>query len=132
MIVIGSLSILAFGCSKPQQPDSTILQGRWISQEVGTSNLASVVFQGTNLQYRGGSTNEWFNATFSTREDKKPKQLVAAIISSSHTGDVGKTSHAIYQMQDGAFKISVYGPGNSNMPPRFDAPGTLTSVFKRP
>jgi uncharacterized protein (TIGR03067 family) len=135
MIVAASLSFLAFGCSKPGQPDSVTVQGTWIGQDTGTTNIGamigSLVFQGTNVEFRGVNTNQWFKATFSLRENTKPKQLAAVFTGGPYAPDVGKTGHAIYKIEADTLTIRAHGPGDTNVPSRFEGPGVAISVFKR-
>ena len=60
-----------------------------------------------------------------------PKQLVIKITGCPFPQDVGQTSHAIFQKQDGALTITGNEPGNPAAPSGFDAAGARKIVFKK-
>jgi uncharacterized protein (TIGR03067 family) len=133
MIVACCMSIFAFGCSKPHKSDSITLQGTWSGQEMGVKGTESpsLVIRGSNLEFHGANSNEWYKATFSLREDTNPKQLVAVITECPFRQYVGKTENAIYQIQNGTLTLTGNEPGNPAMPMGFDAPSARKIVFKQ-
>jgi uncharacterized protein (TIGR03067 family) len=133
MIVICSVSIFALGCSKPHPSDSTVLQGAWSGREMGAkgTEFPSLVIRGSNLEFHGADSNEWYKATFSLREDTNPKQLVAVITECPYRQYVGKTENAIYQIQDGTLTLTGNEPGNPAMPMGFGDPRSRMIVFKQ-
>jgi uncharacterized protein (TIGR03067 family) len=121
------------GCSKSNKADSAVLQGSWKGQEAAGNAAASdsIVLSGTNLEFHGADPREWYKASFTLLEDKNPKQLVAVITECADPKYVGKTSHAIYQIQDGMFTIAAYEPGDPNAPTSFDDAKARKIVFKQ-
>jgi uncharacterized protein (TIGR03067 family) len=138
-IVLCSVGILASGCSKSQspdsvaaqKPDSVVLQGTWSGQEVGanTQGSASLIIEGSKIEFHGSNTNEWYKATFSLREDTTPKRLDAVLTECSFPQYVGKTGHAIYKIEDGTLTLTGNEPGNPAVPASFDAQGARKFVF---
>ena len=131
MTIVCSMSIFAFGCSKPSQSDSITLQGTWITQEPGATNAGVLVFQGANLVYHGPDTNEWLKGTFSLREDTKPKRMVAVLFQCGMIRYVGKRWNGIYQIRHGKLTIAVHEPGDPTVPASFDEPGIRPVEFKK-
>lgn len=133
--------MMAAGCSKSPNADagapkggsdSAAVQGTWKGQELGgdTNGSPTLVLAGAKLEFHGGDTNEWYKATFTLHEDKKPKQLIAVITECPFPQYVGKTANAIYRIENGALTIAANEPGNPEMPKAFDAPGLRSLVFK--
>ena len=123
----------ASGCSKADKPDSAVLQGAWKGQE-RAGNAAgsdSLVLSGTNLEFHGADPHEWYKANYTLLEDKNPKQLVAVITECADPKYVGKTSYAIYQIQDGTLTIAAHEPGDTNVPTSFDDPQARKVVLKQ-
>ena len=131
--------ILATGCSKShtpdpvaaQKPDSVVLQGTWSGQELGgtTPGSPSLIVEGTKVEFHGANTQEWYRATFLIREDKTPKQLEAVISECPFPEYVGKTSRAIYRIEDGKMTLAANEPGNPAVPASFDAQGARKFVL---
>ena len=111
--------------------DTTVLQGTWGEQEKGAAGESTLTIEGSNIEFHGANPNEWYRATFTLREDTAPKQLVAVIMDCPAPSYVGKTSYAIYQMQDGAFTFVGSEPGKPGPPADFDAPGGRKFVFTK-
>lgn len=118
---------------KPHKSDSSTLQGTWRGTEVGgeAKGTASLVLQGSSLEFHGSDTNEWYKAAFSLY-DTSPKQMVVVIKDCPSPEYVGSTSYAIYQIQDGTLTITGNEPGFPGVPANFDAPGVRKLVFKHP
>ena len=139
LIVLCSVGILASGCSKShtgdsataQKPESAILQGTWIGQEVGgnAQGSPSLTVSGTNMEFHGENPQEWYKATFTLREDTTPKQLEAVLTECPFPQYVGKTGHAIYKIEGGKLTLTGNEPGNPAVPASFDAQGARQFVF---
>jgi uncharacterized protein (TIGR03067 family) len=131
MTLFCSVGILAVGCAKSPQSDALALQGKWAGQEVGSQipGASSLVIDGTNLEFVGADTNEWYKATFTLRDDTTPKQLVAVITDCPAPQYIGKTANAIYKIEDGKFTLTGNEPGNPAVPGSFDAPHARELVF---
>lgn len=132
-IVLCSVGILAFGCSKSRKPDSITLQGTWSGLWVGHEKQGahSLVLDGTTFEYRGARPDDWEKATFSVREDTTPKQLDAVVTDCPAPGYVGKTIHMIYKIDDGKLTLAASKPGNLDAPESFDAEGARVFVFTK-
>ena len=138
MIAVCS-GILVSGCSKShtpdpvaaQKPDSVVLQGTWSGREVGitTPGSPSLIVEGSKMEFHGANTQEWYEATFSIREDTTPKQLEAVITECPFPEYVGKTTHGIYRIEDGKFTFAANEPGNPVVPVSFDAQGARKFVL---
>jgi len=141
MIGLCTVGMLVSGCSKSPtptpvaspkpQPDSVVLQGTWRGQEAGatTKGSPSLAISGTTLEFHGANPQEWYKGTFTLREDTLPKQLEAVVTECPFPGYVGKTSHAIYKLEDGKLTLAGNEPGNPAVPANFDAPGSRQLVF---
>jgi uncharacterized protein (TIGR03067 family) len=118
------------GCSKAGKSDSATLQGTWETQAGGENKeMSSLVLSGNNLEFHL-NTNQWYKGTFTLREDTMPKQMVVTITECPFTQYVGKTSQAIYQIENGALTIAVNEPGNPKVPTSFDDKTASKLVFK--
>ncbi|HEV2209893.1 MAG TPA: M56 family metallopeptidase [Verrucomicrobiae bacterium] len=118
--------------SAPQKADAAALQGKWTGEVSGEEGpgAATLVVQGTSLEFRAPDTNEWYKATF-LLFDTAPKQLVATVTASSVADFVGQTAYAIYQLKEGKLTLTGYAPGVPAAPASFDAPGARKFVFKK-
>ena len=122
-IALVSIALLlgASGCSTLHKSDSATLQGTWKGQEVGitTEGECSIIVSGNNLEFRGVNPNEWYKGTFSLREDVNPKQVVFSITECPAPKYNGKTSYALYQIEDGSLTIAGNEPGSPDPPRKF-------------
>ena len=123
----------ASGCSTLHQSGSATVQGTWKGQEVGitTEGECSIIVSGNNLEFRGVNPNEWYKGTFSLREDVNPKQVVFSITECPAPKYNGKTSYALYQIENGSLTFAANEPGSPEPPASLDAPGTRRFVLKR-
>jgi len=121
------------GCTTASQPDSTALQGTWQGPEIGgnTPGTSYMIVTGSNFEFRGADTNEWYRGTYTLRENTKPHQLVATITECSAAEYVGKTDYAIYEVNGATLRFSAFEPGNTTVPSKFDAPGTRRFVMQK-
>jgi beta-lactamase regulating signal transducer with metallopeptidase domain len=116
----------------PQKADVAALQGTWTGAEPTgrTKATASLIIDGSNLEFHGADTNEWYKATFSAY-DTSPQQLVVVITECPFPDYVHKGSYAIFELQDGTLTITGNEPGFPGAPTNFDAVGARKMVFKR-
>ena len=131
MTLFCSVGILNAVASTLPQTDVQALQGKWTGQEVGAQvpGTSSLVIDGTKLEFVGANTNEWYKATFTLRDDTTPKQFVAVITDCPVPQFIGKTSHAIYKIENGKFTLTGNEPGNPAVPESFDATEARELVF---
>lgn len=124
--------VLAAGCAAPRPSDSTGLQGTWRGHELGAKAEGSfyLAVSGTHLEFRGADPDEWYKGIFSLRDNKEPKQLVAAILECSVPEYVGQTIYAIYRIEGNTLTLAGNEPGNPDAPAAFDAPGARRFVFE--
>jgi RNA polymerase sigma factor (sigma-70 family) len=113
------------------QSDANALQGTWTGAESRGPAGATLTIAGTTLEFHSANPAEWYKATFTLREDTSPKQLIAVITDCPAPPYVGKTSYAIYQIQDGTITFSGNEPGKPTAPKGFDAPGARKFVFTK-
>jgi uncharacterized protein (TIGR03067 family) len=134
IILVCSMSLVIFGCSKPPESDSVVLEGKWSGEEMGRSadGTASLLVEGSTLKFHGADTNEWYKGTFTLREDTNPKQLVTMITDCPAPHYVGKAANAIYKIEAGTLTLTGNEPGNPEVPPSFDTPGSRKFVLKKP
>ncbi len=116
--------------SKPRKLDPASLQGTWSGQDGGDDALASLVVQGSNLEFHGADSNEWYKATFALY-DTTPKQLVTVVTDCSVPGFVGTTAYAIYELRDGKLTVAGNRPGSLMVPANFDAPSARKITFTK-
>ena len=112
-------------------PDVVILQGKWSGQEVGDKSLGtpSLTLDGTNCEFHGSYLKEWYKATYSLREDARPKQIEAVITECPVPQYVGQTVHGIYKLENGTFTLAVNPLGSSETPTNFDSPQVRKFIF---
>lgn len=114
----------------PHKIDPTDLQGSWTGGESDEQNgKASMTIKGSEFDFHGTNTNEWYKATF-TAYDTTPKQLVIVINDCPFPDYVGRTSYAIYKLENGSLTVAGNEPGNPTAPADFDAQGARKFVFK--
>lgn len=135
MPVLCAMAMLASGCATTvPKSDSAALQGTWKGQEVSrrSEGTCSLTISGNAVEFIGADTNEWYKGTFILREDADPKQLVAAITECPMAQYQGKTTYAIYRLENGTLTLTGNEPGNPEVPASFDAPGARKFVFQKP
>jgi uncharacterized protein (TIGR03067 family) len=89
------------------------------------------MISGNALEFRGADTNDWSKGTFALREDTNPKQLIGTITECADPKYAGKTVYAIYRVEVGTLTLTGNEPGNPEVPPSFDAPGSRKFVLKK-
>jgi hypothetical protein len=153
MIVLFGTAILASGCSTPHKsdsstkidtadtsttlpksdsPDSGALQGTWRGPEIGgrTPGECSLRISGHALEFRGVDANDWCKGTFTLR-DSNPRQLIGTITECPDSDYVGRTVHSIYRIEAGTLILTGNPPGDPEVPPGFDAPGSRNFRLKK-
>jgi uncharacterized protein (TIGR03067 family) len=134
MYVLAGCTILAAGCSTPHKSDQALLQGRW---EGGTlqgdpHHQCSFVISGNNFEFHDETdTNVWYKGTFTLREDAQPRQYIATITECPFPQYVGKTSLAIYRLENSTLTIAGNEPGQTTAPAAFDAPDAAAMELKK-
>jgi RNA polymerase sigma factor (sigma-70 family) len=132
LLAAGTATLTVKAVSGDGQSDLAALQGTWAGKEAGPRGGAStMVVDGANLEFHGADPNEWYKASFTLREDTTPKQLVTTITDCPFPAYKGKTSHAIYRIQDGTFTLAGNEPGNPAVPASFSGQGARVFVFKK-
>ena len=116
--------------AKPRKADSSAIQGKWRGKENGVQGTSSCVLTSSTLEYHGADTNEWYKADISVY-DTMPKQIVVVVTDCPFPQYVGRTSYAIYKLEDGTLTISGNEPGFPGAPTAFEAAGSRTMVFKK-
>ena len=121
------------GFLRGQQSDAVTFQGTWSGREVAANRAgtASLLFDGTNFEFHGADSREWYKATFTLREDTTPRQLVAVITDCPFPQYVGQSSYAIYQVEGNTLTFAGNEPGRPLPPSSFDAAGARKFVFTK-
>ena len=87
---------------------------------------------GNSIHFQGSTKDEWYKATFTLRTEASPKQLVAKITECSAPEFVGKSSYAIYKIEDGTLTLAGREPGSPDAPKSFgDDAGARRFVLKK-
>jgi len=118
--------------ARPHKIETASLQGAWSGHENDESSQSSpsLLIKGSKFEFHGADTNEWYKATFSIY-DTNPKQLVGIITECPFPQYVGRTTYAIYELQEGVLKIAGNEPGNPMVPASFEAASARKFVFRR-
>jgi len=91
-----------------------------------------LIIKGSTVEFHGATPNEWYKATFTIREDTTPKQLTAVITDCPAPPYIGKTSYAIYKIENGTFTLVGSEPGKTTPPTSFDGgDGARKFVFHK-
>ena len=126
-------AILAAGCSTLPRSNTAILQGAWQGRVIQGNPEAACHFliAGNHFEFRDADTNVWYKGSFTLREDTAPKQFIATVSESSLPQYVGKTSLAIYRIEQDTLTITGNEPGNPAVPASFDAKDAVRVELKR-
>jgi uncharacterized protein (TIGR03067 family) len=118
-------ALLAVGCSTIHTSDAAKLQGSWEGQPRQSTSGPKfyLVLKGNNFDFHDADQKVFYRGTFSIREDTTPKQFIAKLTESCQPQYVGKTSMAIYLLQEGKLTLAGNEPGKPEPPATFDAPG---------
>jgi uncharacterized protein (TIGR03067 family) len=134
MLVLSGAAMLIAGCSTVQKSDVASLQGTWRGRIVQghPEHPCSFVISGRSYEFiDNADTNVWYKGTYSLREDTTPRQYIAVISECPFPQYVGKTSMAIYHLENGSLTITGNEPGNPEVPSDFDAPDSARMDLKR-
>jgi uncharacterized protein (TIGR03067 family) len=137
MAVLTGAAILVAGCSRQAKSDLTALQGTWNGRQTHANpnvpdHQCSLVISGNNYEFHDeADTNAWNKGTFTLKEDTNPRQFIAVVGDCPFPKFVGKTSLAIYKLEDGTLTLTSSPPGKSEAPSTFDARGAAHMEFKR-
>jgi uncharacterized protein (TIGR03067 family) len=112
------------GTGQKAKSDQAAMQGAWKGKSVRDNPEHQVTFvvAGKNFDFHDDTeTNNWYKGTFTLKEDSSPKQFIAKITECPFQQYVGKTSRAIYKIEDGTLTITANEPGKEEMPSDFDS-----------
>jgi uncharacterized protein (TIGR03067 family) len=115
-----------------QSEELAALQGTWKGTEVGkeAKGTCTITVDGSAIRFQGWHKDEWYKGTFKLAPDKKPKQLHATVTDCPVPEFVGKTSHAIYKIQDGTLTLVARRPGDPGTPSGFEDEESRKFVLK--
>jgi RNA polymerase sigma factor (sigma-70 family) len=129
LLTAGSTVLLIRQFSR--QPDMTTLQGTWVGQEIGAPGQATIVVNGSVLEFRGADRIEWYKATFSLQKNTTPKQALITIADCPRPDYVGKSTRVIYKLEGDTFTVAGNEPGDPSLPESFDASTARKFVLKK-
>jgi uncharacterized protein (TIGR03067 family) len=117
----------------PVASDSARLQGTWKGQEPGREigSVTQLIVSGSAWQFRGVDANQWFDGTFTLREDVNPRQLIVEITACPLPQIVGKKCYAIYSIEEDTLMLTSNGPENPVVPEGFSGVGSRQFVLHR-
>jgi len=104
--------------------DMAAMQGKWKGRSVrdNPEHQVTFVISGKNFEFRDETeTNNWYKGTFILKEDTTARQFIATITDCPFPQYVGKTSMAIYKIENGTLMITANEPGKTEIPADFDA-----------
>jgi uncharacterized protein (TIGR03067 family) len=142
-LAIASLPVLAIApilhaqstAQAAQAPNpSDALQGTWEGEEIGRESQGkwTMTITGDTLRLDGPGKVEWYAATFTLPANQTPMQLQATITNCPQPGYVGKSSMAIYKIEDGTLTLVGNRPGVPEAPKDFDGDAASRRfVFKK-
>jgi uncharacterized protein (TIGR03067 family) len=110
--------------AKAAKSDAAAMQGTWKGKSVRDNPEHQVTFvvSGKTFDFHDETeTNNWYKGTFTLKEDSSPRQFIAKITECPFPQYVGKTSKAIYKIEDGTLTITANEPGKEEMPADFDS-----------
>ena len=134
MVALFGAAIFIAGCSTRQKSDVATLQGTWKGRVIqgNPEHPCSLVFSGRAYEFRDEvDTNVWYKGTFILREDIAPRQFIAVVSECPFPQYVGKTSMAIYRLENGTLTTAGNEPGIAAAPLAFDAPEAARMELKR-
>jgi len=110
------------------------LQGTWEGEEIGGESQGkwTMTITGNTLRLDGPDKVEWYMATFTLPANQTPNQLQATITDCPQPKYVGKSSMAIYKIEDGKLTLVGNRPGVLEVPKDFDGDAASRRfVFKK-
>ena len=124
----------AKSAAQSSDKEQTVLQGTWEGVEKGEEGKgkSTMTVTGNSMHFQGANKEEWYKATFKILRDKDPQQLQATITESPAKEFVGKSSTAIFKIEDGTLTLSGKKPGATGTPKSFeDKEDTRVFVLKK-
>jgi hypothetical protein len=124
-------------CSHPGHAiskGSKELVGAWEGVEVGRESAGNntVTITADTIHFHGADSREWYKAKYLIPAGKTPKQLIAKIIDCPAPDFIGKTSFAIFKVENGTLTLVGHPPGAPDAPKSFKGDATSrTFVFKK-
>jgi len=115
-------------------PDLAALQGKWVGLEVGREAQGdnTLTVSGDTIHFQGASKDEWYKGTFTLPAGTTPKQVIATIKDCPAPDFIGKTSNAIYKIEDGKLTLTGHHPGSNTTPKSFEGDETArTFILKK-
>jgi uncharacterized protein (TIGR03067 family) len=129
---------LASGCSTLPPSDLTALQGTWQGQEIRNGQVTTswLTIDGREMEFRPSDRRDWFQSTFTLRENTDPKQLTFVVTASPVTGEIGRATTAIYELKplsdtQWTLVLTRHEPGDPRVPEGFNARRARQFVFTR-
>ena len=123
-VVTGSRADKPVSSEKPAKSDETTMQGTWRGRSLRDNPEHQVLFviAGKHFDFHDETeTNNWYKGTFTLKEDAAPRQFIAKITECPFPQYVGKTSLAIYKIEEGTLTITANEPGKESLPEDFDS-----------
>jgi len=150
-LCVGAVVVVCLGADKPSESataeksagteksekaksDETAIQGTWKGRSVRDNPEHQVTFvvSGKNFDFRDETeTNNWYKGTFTLKEDVTPRQFIAKVTDCPFPQYVGKTSRAIYKIENGTLTITANEPGKEEMPTDFDSTESSSIEVKK-
>jgi uncharacterized protein (TIGR03067 family) len=100
------------------------MQGTWKGKSVRDDPAHQVTFviSGNHFEFRDETeTNNWYKGTFTLKHDATPKQFIGKVTECAFPQYVGKSSMAIYKIENGTLTITANEPGKEEVPAAFDS-----------
>ena len=111
-------ALLASGCAST---DHAHLQGAWIGHEVAReAEKCKLVISGNQVEFRCENPKESYKGTFTLDQKAQPKQLEFSIEECSFPRYVGKTTRAIYKLENTTLTFAATEPGVETRPTAFE------------
>jgi uncharacterized protein (TIGR03067 family) len=115
--------------------DEAFFQGAWKGRTLKSEPEHQCTFavSGKTFEFHDQTdTSVWYKGTFSLRQDTTPRQFISQITVCPFPQYVGKTSMAIYRIENGVLFITGNEPGKSELPTAFDDPDAAQVELRRP
>ena len=124
LLAVLCLSVALFsGCATVSPADDASIQGHWKGQEVvnGQALASWLTLSGSDVDFHGADSRDWFRGTFTVNQRMNPKQLITVISLSTLPQSAGKTVNAVYRVAPGAddqatLIVTFSQPGDPYMP----------------
>jgi hypothetical protein len=116
-------AIPSSGSSGGSTWEKTTLDGGWNGYEEGASSRWSGTFQesGRTFYFVSSTGAEWFRGTYSENSGAYPRELDLLVEDSSNSWYIGKTSYAIFKIENNTLSMAFFNPGVAARPSSFTA-----------